>query len=314
MHIYFIRRLWQLIPTILVMSVVVFSLTLLLPGDAADTVLGETATEEQRERWREEMGLNKPIYVQYFRWFSRAIMGDLGRSIRTQEPVVHMLAARIPTTVELAFLSMLLAISVGIPAGIMAAKWRNTWIDFTASFFSMFSMAIPFFWLGVLLIMIFAVNMHWLPPSGHVSIFEDPIQNLKLMILPSLTIGMSFTGLIMRQTRTAMLQILMEDYVRTARAKGLSELMVTFKHALRNALIPITTVAGLQVGMLLGGAVVTETIFSIPGLGRMIVEGIFERDFPVVQGAIIVIVLFILTVNLFVDFTYTYLDKRVKLR
>ena len=156
--------------------------------------------------------------------------------------------------------------------------------------------------------------MHWLPPSGHVSLFENPVENLKLMVLPSLTIGMSFAGLIMRQTRTAMLQILMEDYVRTARAKGLSELTVTFKHALRNALIPITTVAGLQVGMLLGGAVVTETIFSIPGLGRMIVEGIFERDFPVVQGAIIVIVLFILTVNLFVDFTYTYLDKRVKLK
>ena len=313
MHIYLIRRLLQLIPTILVMSIIIFSLTQMLPGDAAFTVLGETATEKQREQWREEMGLNKPIPIQYLRWFSKAVRGDLGLSIRSREPVIHMLIVRIPTTVELAGLSMLLAVAIGIPAGIMAAKFRNTWIDFATSFFSMFSMAIPFFWLGVLLIVVFAVHLRWLPPSGYVSPLENPIQNFRLMIMPAMTIGMSFAGLVMRQTRTAMLQILAEDYVRTARAKGLSELVVTFKHALRNALIPITTVLGLQVGMLLGGAVVTETIFSIPGLGRMIVEGIFERDFPVVQGAIIVIVLFILTVNIIVDLTYPFLDKRVKL-
>ena len=313
MHIYLIRRLLQLIPTILVMSIIIFSLTQMLPGDAAFTVLGETATEKQREQWREEMGLNKPIPIQYLRWFSKAVRGDLGLSIRSREPVIHMLIVRIPTTVELAGLSMLLAVAIGIPAGIMAAKFRNTWIDFATSFFSMFSMAIPFFWLGVLLIVVFAVHLRLLPPSGYVSLLENPIQNFRLMIMPAMTIGMSFAGLVMRQTRTAMLQILAEDYVRTARAKGLSELVVIFKHALRNALIPITTVLGLQVGMLLGGAVVTETIFSIPGLGRMIVEGIFERDFPVVQGAIIVIVLFILTVNIIVDLTYPFLDKRVKL-
>ena len=313
MHIYLIRRLLQLIPTILVMSIIIFSLTQMLPGDAAFTVLGETATEKQREQWREEMGLNKPIPIQYLRWFSKAVRGDLGLSIRSREPVIHMLIGRIPTTVELAGLSMLLAVAIGIPAGIMAAKFRNTWIDFATSFFSMFSMAIPFFWLGVLLIVVFAVHLRLLPPSGYVSLLENPIQNFRLMIMPAMTIGMSFAGLVMRQTRTAMLQILAEDYVRTARAKGLSELVVTFKHALRNALIPITTVLGLQVGALLGGAVVTETIFSIPGLGRMIVEGIFERDFPVVQGAIIVIVLFILTVNIIVDLSYTFIDKRVKL-
>ena len=313
MYVYLIRRLAQLIPTLLIMSMVVFSLTMLLPGDAADTVLGESATNEQREQWREDMGLNQPIYVQYIRWFGKAVQGDLGRSIRTQEPVTQMLAARVPTTIQLAGMSMLLAMIIGIPAGMAAAKWRNTWIDVGSSFVSMFSMAIPFFWLGVLLIMVFAVNLHWVPPSGHVSLIKDPAKNLQLMILPSLTIGMSFAGLIMRQTRTAMLQILMEDYVRTARAKGASEVRVLIKHALRNALIPITTVVGLQAGALLGGAVVTETIFSIPGLGRMVVEGIFERDFPAVQGAIIVIVLAVLTVNLLVDLTYTYLDKRVKL-
>ena len=313
MYIYLIRRLTQLIPTLLIMSMVVFSLTMLLPGDAADTVLGESATNEQRERWRQEMGLDQPIYTQYLRWFGKAIQGDLGRSIRTQEPVTRMLAARVPTTVELAGLSIILAMIIGIPAGMAAAKWRNTWIDVWSSFLSMFSMAIPFFWLGVLLIMVFAVNLRVLPPSGHMALLKDPLKNLQLMILPSLTIGMSFAGLIMRQTRTAMLQILMEDYVRTARAKGASEIRVIIKHALRNALIPITTVVGLQVGALLGGAVVTETIFYIPGLGRMVVEGIFERDFPAVQGAIIVIVLAVLTVNLLVDLTYTYLDKRVKL-
>lgn len=295
------------------MSIIVFSLTQMLPGDAAFTVLGETATEKQREQWREEMGLNKPIPIQYLRWFSKAITGNLGLSIRTREPVIQMLIVRVPTTAELAGLSMILAIVIGIPAGITAAKFRNTWIDFAVSFFSMFSMAIPFFWLGVLLIMVFAVKFHWLPPSGYVSLLENPIENIRLMIMPAMTIGLSFAGLVMRQTRTAMLQILTEDYVRTARAKGLSELTVTFKHALRNALIPITTVLGLQVGALLGGAVVTETIFSIPGLGRMIVEGIFRRDFPVVQGAIIIIVLFILTVNIIVDLSYSYLDKRVKL-
>ena len=313
MYVYLIRRLAQLIPTLLIMSMVVFSLTMLLPGDAADTVLGESATNEQREQWRKDMGLDQPIYVQYIRWFGKAVQGDFGRSIRTQEPVTQMLAARVPTTIQLAGLSMLLAMIIGIPAGMAAAKWRNTWIDVGSSFVSMFSMAIPFFWLGVLLIMVFAVNLHWVPPSGHVSLIKDPAKNLQLMILPSLTIGMSFAGLIMRQTRTAMLQILMEDYVRTARAKGASEVRVLIKHALRNALIPITTVVGLQAGALLGGAVVTETIFSIPGLGRMVVEGIFERDFPAVQGAIIVIVLAVLTVNLLVDLTYTYLDKRVKL-
>ena len=313
MHIYLFRRLLQLIPTILVMSIVVFSLTQMLPGDAAFTVLGERATEAQREQWRDEMGLNKPIPIQYVRWFSKAVTGDLGRSIRSGEPVIQILSVRIPTTVELALLSMLLAVGVGIPTGIVAAKFRNTWIDFAASFFSMFSMAIPYFWLGVLLIMIFAVKLHLLPPSGYVSLFDSPIQNIRLMIMPSMTIGLSFAGLVMRQTRTAMLQILNEDYVRTAKAKGLSELSVTIKHALRNALIPITTVLGLQVGALLGGAVVTETIFSIPGIGRMIVEGIFERDFPVVQGAISIIVLFILLVNILIDLTYTLLDKRVKL-
>ena len=309
---FIVRRLLQLIPVLLVMSIVVFSISLMLPGDPTTAVLGEDASLQDRAALRQELGLDQPIPVQYGRWLARAASGDLGLSLKTREPVAEMLAARVPVTFELALLAVLLSLMLGIPLGILAALKRNSWIDSLVSAVSLSSMAIPYFWVGILLIMLLSIQLGWLPPSGYVPFFSDPFANLRLMIMPVITIGTAQAALVMRQTRTAMLQVMSQDYVRTARAKGASEIRVVFGHALRNSLIPVITVIGLQMGALIGGAVVTETVFSLPGLGRMIVDGIFERDFPVVQGAILVVVLGVLIVNLLTDLSYTLVDRRVR--
>ena len=306
-------RLTQLASVLIVTSMVIFAMTQLLPGDPTVTVLDENATAAQRETLRDAMGLNDPVALRYVRWAGRALSGDLGASIRTREPIAGMLLARFPVTLELTFLAILLSVVIGIPAGIVAAKFRGTWIDLGTGVVTMSGMAIPYFWLGVLLIMVFAVNLRWVPPSGYVPFGADPLRNLQLMVLPTVTVGTSMAALVMRQTRTAMLEALGQDYVRTARAKGLSEARVVLKHTLRNALNPVVTVIGLQFGALMGGAVVTETISSMPGLGRMVVDGIFNRDLAVVQGAIIAIVLSVTLVNLATDLLYTVLDRRVTL-
>lgn len=310
---YIAKRLMQLIPVLLVMSIAIFGIAKALPGDPTVTVLGEAATVEQRERLREELGLNDPIPVQYAQWLGRALTGDLGTSLRSREPIATMLAARVPVTLQLTSLAILLSVAIGIPLGVAAARYRGTWLDLCVSSIAISGMAIPFFWLGVLLILLFSVKLGWLPPSGYVPFFSDPLRNMTLMLLPSITVGLSMAALVMRQTRTAMLQVLGQDHVRTAYAKGLPERTVVVKHALRNALNPIVTVVGLQVGALLGGAVVTETVFSMPGLGRMLVDGIFQRDFAAVQGAILVIVLGVLLVNLVADLLYAALDRRINL-
>lgn len=307
------RRLLQLVPVLLVMSVVVFSTSLMLPGDPTTAILGEDASAADRAALRTELGLNQPVLVQYGRWLVRALSGDLGLSLRTREPVAEMLMARIPVTFELAILAVLLSLAIGIPLGIVAALKRNGWIDSLVSALSLSSMAIPYFWVGILLIMFLSIHLSWLPPSGYVPFLTDPLTNLKLMIMPVITIGTAQAALVMRQTRTAMLQVMSQDYVRTARAKGASEARVIVVHALRNSLVPVITVIGLQMGSLIGGAVVTETVFSLPGLGRMIVDGIFERDFPVVQGAILVVVLGVLIVNILTDLSYALVDRRVRL-
>jgi peptide/nickel transport system permease protein len=206
----------------------------------------------------------------------------------------------------------LIAVAIGVPAGILAARFRGSAIDVIVSFVAMSSVAIPYFWMGVMLILFFSLRLGWLPPSGYVPFFEDPVQNLRLMVLPAVTIGTAFAALVMRQTRASMLQVLTQDYIRTARAKGMSEPRVVLKHALRNALIPVSTVVGLQIGALLGGAVVTETVFAMPGLGRMLVDGIFQRDFPVIQGAILFIVVAVFAVNVLTDLLYRLFDPRVK--
>ena len=277
-----------------------------LQGTQVTNFVSDTATNLA------EYGLDQPAPVRYVTWLTRVAQGEFGRSLRTREDVGAMLAARIPVTLQLGFLSILIAVVIGVPAGILAARFRGGLIDVAASLVAMSSVAVPYFWMGVLLIMLFSLQLGWLPPSGHVRFLDDPAQNMKLMVMPALTIGTAFAALVMRQTRASMLQVLSMDYVRTARAKGLSEGLVLIRHALRNALIPIITVIGLQVGALLGGAVVTETVFALPGLGRMLVDGIFQRDFPVIQGAILFIVIAVFFVNLLTDMLYRVLDPRVE--
>ena len=308
---FLLSRLSQVAVVVVLVCITIFVLTNLLPGDPTVTILGEEATAEQRAKARADYGLDLPAPVRCAHWIGNAATGDLGRSLRSNEPVVRMLADRIPVTLQLTLMSIVIAILIGLPAGIVAARFRGTLLDVAASIVAMTSVAIPYFWMGVLLIMLFALKLAWLPPSGYVPFLSDPVGNLKLMILPSLTIGTAFAALIMRQTRASLLQVLSQDYIRSARAKGLSEPAVLLRHGLRNALIPVVTVIGLQIGALLGGAVVTETVFSLPGLGRMMVNGIFQRDFPVIQGAILFIVLAVIVVNLVTDALYAWLDPRV---
>lgn len=305
------RRLTQMIPVLFVASVVMFALTMVLPGDPTFTILGETASAQQRHELREKMGLNDPLPVQYGRWAISALTGNLGTSLRTGEPVSDMLASRLPVTLELSFLAMLLGTLIGVPAGIISARWRNQWPDVTASVVALSALAIPFFWQAMLLIMLFSVSLALLPPSGYAPFLADPLGNLRSMILPVTTVGTHMAAVVTRQTRTAMLHTLSQDFIRTARAKGAPDYVVVGRHALRNALLPVITVVGLQTGALLGGTIITETIFSLPGLGQMIVEGIFRRDFAVVQGALMVIVLAVLAINLLTDIAYAFIDPRI---
>jgi len=276
------------------------------------TILGEQATAEQRAVAREQYGLDRPIPVQYADWLVRTVSGDLGRSLHTREKVVDILAQRIPVSIELSLLSIFIAVLVGVPAGVIAARNPNSATDLVVSFLALTGVAVPYFWMGILLILLFSVTLGLLPPSGFVPFAEDPWRHVELFVLPALTIGTAFAALIMRQTRAALLQILTQDYIRTARAKGLSETVVVLKHGLRNALVPVVTVVGLQIGALLSGAVVTETVFSLPGLGRLLVDAIFARDFPVIQGALLFIVAVVLFVNLLTDIVYSLLDPRIR--
>jgi len=307
-----LNPLIQLVPTLLVVSFVAFMLTDLLPGDAALSRLGLEATQEQLNAMREEMGLNDAMPLRYAQWLGRAVTGDFGNSLRSGEPVTEVLARRIPVTLQLAFFGTGLAILFGVPLGILAAVRRNSWIDGLANVLALSGMAVPFFWLGLLLIMLFSLRLQWVPPSGYVPFAEDPLQNLRLMALPSLTIAVAFAATLMRQTRASMLEVLNADYVRTAHAKGTVPRHVILRHALRNALIPIITVLGLQMGTLLGGAIVTETVFSLPGLGRMMVDGIYKRDFPIIQGALITIVVAVVLTNLLTDLCYRLVNPRTR--
>lgn len=306
-------KVLQLVSVLLISSFIVFAIGVLLPGDPTIAVLGENATVQQREQLRDALGLDDPIVVRYARWAAGALHGDLGTSLRTQEPVSRVLADRLPVTLELTALSILLAVAVGIPLGVAAAKWRGGLVDLGISVVGLSSLAVPYFWLGILLILLFSIHLGWVPPSGHIPFTEDPLGNLRLMVLPVMTVGTAMAALVMRQTRTAMLEALSQDYVRTARAKGQSETLTVLRHALRNAMNPIVTVVGLQFGSLMGGAVVTETIFSMPGLGRLVVDGIFNRDLAVVQGAILTIVVCVVVINLLTDLLYAWLDPRVTL-
>ncbi len=308
------RRAFISAITLLLISLIVFTGVRMIPGDPARVLAGTDADTAGLEEIREKYGLNAPLPLQYARWLGLAVRGDLGESIRTRTSVARTVALKLPITLELTCLALLVALSIAIPAGVVAAVRRNTVWDVLASGVSLCGVSIPNFWLGIMLILLVSVRFGWLPASGFVPIAEDPVGNLKRMLMPALVLGTGLAAVLMRQTRNAMIEVLSADYVRTARAKGLAQMAVVVRHALRNGLIPVVTILGLQMGALMGGAVVTEQIFVLPGFGRLIVEAVFTRDYPVVQGVVLITASSYVLINLLVDLSYTVLNPRIRVR
>ena len=306
------KRLFEFVMTMVVASIVVFSLMQLVPGDPATIVAGETATPERIEEIREELGLNDPVYVQYFRWTGDVVQGDLGRSSINEQPVLDAVLRTLPRTIQVVVAGLLIAIALGVPLGVLAAVKNNSPTDGIIRVLSTAGLAIPSFWLGLMLLSFFALTLDWLPATGFVSVFDDPVEALKFTILPALTIGFSAMAAISRQTRSAMIEALRSDFVRTQRAMGVAEHSVVFRHALKNASIPLATVLGLDVNRAIGGAVVIESVFGIAGLGSVMVDATQQRDFPVVQGVILCVAAMVVVTNLLLDVTYTILDPRMK--
>jgi peptide/nickel transport system permease protein len=312
MMAFILRRLVMLIPVLLIVGIVVFTLIHLTPGDPASVILGPDATPEQVEAMREQLGLNDPFHIQFVNWFVKALRLDFGDSIFIGEPVTKALRDRAQPTGLLTLYALTLAILIGVPAGVIAAVNRNSLIDRFLMIFSISGAAVPNFFLAILLMLLFAVKLRWLPSTGYSDIQDGVWQHLKHMIMPAFALGISSAGLLARLVRSSMLDVLKEDYVRTAFAKGLPGRMVVMRHALRNALIPAITVIGVSLGALLGGAVVTETVFGLPGMGRLVVQSIARRDFPVIQGAVMTIAAIYVLANLLVDVLYVYIDPRVR--
>lgn len=306
------RRLLSAIPTLILVSLFVFTLQKLLPGDPVLAMAGEERDPAVMEYLRDKYRLNDPAPLQYIHWVGNVLQGDFGTSLRTEQPVTTLLASKLPVTIELAVLALIIALLIGIPTGVISAVRKGTAVDYGANVFALSGISIPHFWLGILLIMIFAVKLQWLPASGFVPLGEDVGQNLKTLILPAFVLGAGLSGVLMRHTRSAMLEVLRADYVRTARAKGLFPRTVILKHALRNALMPIVTLTTLLFGELLGGAVLTEQVFSIPGFGKMIVDAVFNRDYAVVQGVVLCVAIGFLLLNLLADVLYRMINPRLR--
>lgn len=314
MTTFLLRRVLQAVPTLLLVTVVTFAITMLLPGDPALAFLGEAAAGDKvaYEAMRRDLGLDRPLPVQYVLWLGRALQGDLGRSVRTREPVWDSLKARFPITLQLTAMAMAIGLVVAIPVGIISAVRPNSKLDTLGTVAAVSGLAIPSFWLGIMLIFVFALWLGWLPPSGYAPPAAGLGQNLQLMVLPALALGTEQAAVIMRQVRSSLLEVLHQEYITTAWAKGLREGSIIGRHALRNALIPVITIIGLQTGRLFGGAVVVETIFALPGLGRLAADSIFFRDFPSLQGVVLVLALAVFLSNLLTDLLYSYLDPRIR--
>nr|PZN73363.1 MAG: peptide ABC transporter [Pseudomonadota bacterium] len=315
MYRFIMRRLVLLVPVLFGITLLVFSMIHLIPGDPVTVILGSEYTPETAQVLREQLGLDRPLHIQYLDWMGNVLRGDLGYSIfpfggvkYSGEPVLNLIKARLPVTLSLTVGTMILALLVGVPLGMIAAVKRNTVTDNVMRIVAMIGISMPVFWFGLLLIMVFAMRLRWLPASGNFTTAGP-----QALIMPVITLGIAQAALITRMTRSTMLEVLGEDYIRTARAKGLRERAIYYRHALRNALIPIIPVAGFQFGALLGGAVLTETIFTMPGLGRLLVDSVFRRDYPVIQGCVLVITLFFVLTNLIVDVLYAFLDPRIRL-
>ena len=307
-----IRRLASLAPTLVLVSMLIFGLQQLLPGDPAKILAGEEQDPTVVAYLTKKLHLDEPLPVRYAYWVGGVLKGDLGESVRTQQPVLQLIVQKLPVTIELAVLAMAIALVIGIPAGIVSAVGRGGFWDYLANVFALWGLSTPNFWLGILLIMLFSVHLGWLPASGYVSPVEDLGANLKAMIMPAFVLGNAIAAVLMRHTRSAMLQVLSADYVRTARAKGLNERTVVIKHALRNALTPIITLGALELGTLLSGAVLTEQVFTIPGFGKLIVDSVFNRDYLVVQGVVLVTATAYMTLNLLADLAYFLVNPRLR--
>ncbi|WP_293795630.1 ABC transporter permease [uncultured Pantoea sp.] len=307
-----VKRLLLAIPTLLLVSIMVFALQKLLPGDPVLAMAGEERDPAVIAQLRAEYHLDDPIPTQYFAWIGNALTCDLGMSLRTKEPVTALIASKLPVTLELSLLAMIIALVIGISMGIIAAVRKDSWVDHTTNFVALSGISVPHFWLGILLILLFSVHLQWLPASGFVPISEDVTQNLKTLLLPALVLGTGLAATLMRHTRASMIAVLKADYIRTARAKGLLAKKVVLKHALRNALMPIVTLTTLLFGELLGGAVLTEQVFTLPGFGKMIVDAVFNRDYAVVQGVVLVVAMGFLLLNLLADVLYMIINPKMR--
>ncbi len=312
MSAYIIRRLFLLIPVLMIVGVIVFTLIHLTPGDPASVMLGRDATIEQKVALREQLGLNEPFHIQLVEWFGNALRLDFGESLFIGKPVTEALLDRFQPTTLLAIYSLALSVMIAIPAGVLAATRPNSPLDRLLMIMSISGVAIPSFFFGILLILLFAVVLGWLPAGGYVDFGESPVQHLKYMILPTLALGFSSAGLMARLVRSTMLDVLNQDFVRTAYAKGLPQRHVVMLHALRNALIPVMTIVGISFAHMLGGAIVIETVFNLPGMGRLLVQSVTRRDFPVVQGAVMTVAAIQVLIMLLLDVLYVYVDPRVR--
>jgi len=306
------QRLASILPTLFFVTILIFGLQQLLPGDAAVVLAGEDQDPSVIAYLREKLHLDEPFPVRYAYWLGGVVRGDLGDSLRIQKPVTELILEKLPVTIQLATMAMLIALVIGISAGIASAVLKGSAWDYAANIFALWGLSTPNFWLGIMLILLFSVQLGWLPASGYVSPFEDLKANLAAMIMPAFVLGNAIAAVLMRHTRSAMLQVLNSDYVRTARAKGLHERVVVLKHALRNAMIPIITLGALEFGTLLSGAVLTEQVFSIPGFGKLIVDAVFNRDYAVVQGVVLFTATVYITLNLLADLAYFAVNPRMR--
>lgn len=309
---YIISRMLYFLPTLFLVAVMAFMLLHLIPGDPAVVMLGEDASPEQVAMTRKVLGLDKPLPIQFVTWLSNVFKGDFGQSIHTKRPVMQSIKERFPVTLTLTTLAMLFSLLIAVPSGIMASVYHNTRKDYLFMAITNLGVSIPGFWLGLMALVVFSVQLGWFPSTGYVAIWEDLWQGLRYMILPSITLGLFMAAVVARMTRSSMLEVNRLEYITHARAKGLSEWKVVLKHALKNAFAPTLTTVGIQYGRLLGGAVVTETVFSLPGLGKYLVVSIYMRDYPVVQGCILFIALIYAVINLVVDILYSYFDPRIE--
>lgn len=309
---YVARRVLQVLVVMLGVSIIVFAVMHLIPGDPVRVALGTRFNQETYEALRARAGLDQPLVIQYFSWLGGALTGDLGVSFRSGEPVINVIVERLPATLTLAFAALAVALAIALPLGIISAVRSGKPIDYVATFISQIGISIPDFWMGIMVILLFALTLGWLPPAGYASPFEDPVEWLRRLIMPALTVGVVSGAILTRFVRSSVLDALSQDYTRTARSKGLRERVIIRRHVLKNAMIPVVTVTGLQLAYLLGGVIIVEIVFSWPGLGQLALIAVQRRDYPVLQGTVLLFALTFLIINLVVDLLYAYLDPRIK--